>query len=93
MLQGSLEGYSNHKLGMEAHRKVVVRIYVNLFDLAGAYAKAGIVPEPRVVRDFVVAFNRELPFVEFVDVGDDKEAADHKIRGIQSKEFKANGSC
>lgn len=79
-LQANLEEYHKVLLGTQTHRKIVVRIYVNLHGLTGAYMKARIVTEPRTVRDFVIGFNRELPFVEIVDVGDDKEAADNKIR-------------
>lgn len=59
-----------------------MRIFANLSGLADAYVKARVVADIRIVRNFVVGFNREFPFVEIVDAGDDKEAADNKIKGI-----------
>lgn len=80
-LKGTLEAYGRESLGLQPHWKVVVRIYVNKTGLVKTYANANIVPRAQVVEDFIVGFNRELPFVEFIDAGPDKEASDNKIKG------------
>lgn len=68
-------------MAMQSHWKIVVRIYFNKTGLAQTYAGAKIVSSLKVMEDFIVGFNRELPFVEFIDAGPDKEAADNKIKG------------
>lgn len=37
------------------------------------------------MEDFIVGFNQEQPFLEFIDAGPDKEAADTKIKGEASR--------
>jgi hypothetical protein len=76
-----LAAHLNDKLGYQDNRKIIVRVYVNIFDLARVYARSRLVGQAQTVRDFYGAFNREFPFFEFVDVGGDKEAADKKITG------------
>ena len=80
-LYGHLKDYFRTSWDWKPHWKVSVRIFANLTGLVKAYYDAGVVTEARVVREFLVGFNRELPFFEFIDAGSDKEAADNKIKG------------
>lgn len=80
-LKGTLEAYGRESLGLQPHWNVIVRIYVNKTGLVKTYKDANIVPKAQVVENFIIGFNRELPFVELVDAGPDKEAADNKIKG------------
>jgi len=52
--------------------------------LLGIYANSDTVNDERLVEQFIVGFNRELPLFEFVDAGADKEAADNKIKGTST---------
>lgn len=49
--------------------------------LAETYRKSGVVSDEATFRAFIKAFNKERMLYEFVDAGDDKEAADRKIQG------------
>ena len=80
-LNSALNVHLNEKLGYQDNRKTIVRVYVDISDLARTYAKSRLVGQAQTVGDFYGAFNREFPFFEFVDVGGDKEAADKKITG------------
>ena len=68
----------------QPHWKIVVRIYANMRGLLGIYANSDTVNDERLVEQFIVGFNRELPLFEFVDAGADKEAADNKIKGTST---------
>ncbi|KAF2722286.1 hypothetical protein K431DRAFT_283985 [Polychaeton citri CBS 116435] len=62
----------------ESSWKLIVRIFVNMEGFVQAYQTYG-VAQCSTVRDFVKGFNRERVFFEFIDAGDDKEAADGRI--------------
>lgn len=64
---------------------MINRVYFNKSGFVKTYVDAKIVQNAQVVEDFIVGFNRELPFVEFIDAGPDKEAADTKIKGKASR--------
>lgn len=82
LLQDRLRDYFKVVCSFKAHWQVVVRIFANFSGLAKTYYDAGVVPETRTVREFLIGFNRELPLSKFIDAGSDKEAADRKIQGI-----------
>ncbi|KAM0717569.1 hypothetical protein Q7P37_007421 [Cladosporium fusiforme] len=83
-LNCALEAYGRSSFGLQTHWEIVVRIYFNRTGLIKTYADANIVERGQVMEDFIVGFNRELPFIEFIDAGPDKEAADTKIKGDTS---------
>jgi hypothetical protein len=60
---------------------ILVRVYANLHGLSKTYTEARIVPNSKVLLDFVQTFNKSHDLVEIVDAGNDKEAADSKIKG------------
>ena len=60
--------------------KILIRMYANLQGLAKTYVDARIIPNSRVLLDFVQAFNKSHDVVEIIDAGNDKEAADSKIK-------------
>lgn len=61
--------------------KILIRVYANLQGLSKTYSDARIIPNSKVFLDFVQTFNKTHDLVEIVDAGNDKEAADSKIKG------------
>lgn len=59
----------------------MVRIYANLEGLLKKYAYIGFTEEERALRLFVTGFTQSQPLFDFVDAGQGKERADHKIKG------------
>nr|POF13884.1 hypothetical protein CFP56_02908 [Quercus suber] len=80
LLDNHLKEYLRDVCGLKHHWQVVVRIFANFSGLTKTYCDAGVVSEPRIFREFLVAFNREFPLFEFIDAGGDKEAADNKLQ-------------
>lgn len=80
-LIAGLEAYGRRSLNSHSSWKMIVRVYFNKTGLVKTYVDANIVPDAQVVEDFIVGFNQEQPFLEFIDAGPDKEAADTKIKG------------
>lgn len=61
----------------------MVRIYANVLGLSKSLARAGLVGhEARSMAAFTSSFTRSEDLFDFVDAGDKKEGADHKIRGL-----------
>ena len=61
----------------------MVRIYANLLGLSKTLAQAGLVGrEARSLAQFTSSFTRSEDLFDYVDAGDKKEGADHKIRGV-----------
>lgn len=61
--------------------QIVVRIYANMEGLSKTYRDAKILFSPSQLDLFVRGFNKSHPLCDFVDAGNDKEAADSKIKG------------
>ncbi|KAL8961266.1 MAG: hypothetical protein Q9183_005333, partial [Haloplaca sp. 2 TL-2023] len=62
------------------HWKIIIRIYANLEGLLKKYAYIGFIEQERSLRQFVWGLTQSQPLFDFVDVGQGKERADHKIR-------------
>lgn len=60
---------------------MIARVYINKTGFVKTYVDANIAQRAQVVENFIVGFNSVQPFVEFIDAGPDKEAADTKIKG------------
>lgn len=61
----------------------MIRIYANLLGLSKALARAGLAGnEARSFAGFASSFTRSQDLADYIDAGDKKEAADHKIRGM-----------
>jgi hypothetical protein len=61
--------------------QIEVRIYANMEGLSKTYRNAKILPGPSELDLFVRGFNKSHPLCDFVHAGNDKEAADSKIKG------------
>lgn len=61
--------------------EIVVRIYANIEGLNKTYRDTKILSSPSQFDMFVRGFNKSHPLCDFVDAGNDKEAADSKIKG------------
>ncbi|KAH7323783.1 hypothetical protein BKA65DRAFT_511461 [Rhexocercosporidium sp. MPI-PUGE-AT-0058] len=59
---------------------IVVKAYANLTGLAYHFKKENKVYNLQDVSQFWAGFSQRYPFIDFVDVGSGKEAADNKIR-------------
>lgn len=64
--------------------EIVVHIYVNMDKLAEAYRMAGVISREAIFREFVKGFNAERRLFEYVDAGNDKEAADRKVQSTSA---------
>lgn len=60
---------------------IIVKAYANLQRLGNHFAKGNKVASPQDVTAFWAGFSQRNPYIDFVDVGSGKEAADNKIRG------------
>jgi hypothetical protein len=71
----NLDGVSQHD------PQIVVRIYANMEGLSKTYRDAKVLSDLSQLDLFVRGFNKSHPLCDFVDAGNDKEAADSKIKG------------
>lgn len=62
--------------------KLRVWVFLNQRGLESALAKRGMDEASTNLRDFMSGFNSSSSMFAMIDVGDSKEAADHKLRGI-----------
>ncbi|KAL8669815.1 MAG: hypothetical protein Q9224_007714 [Gallowayella concinna] len=62
--------------------KIIVRIYANLEGLLKKYTYIDFVDEKKALRQFVAGFTQSQPLFDFIDAGQGKERADHKIKGL-----------
>ncbi|KAL8801664.1 MAG: hypothetical protein Q9182_004301 [Xanthomendoza sp. 2 TL-2023] len=60
--------------------KIMVRIYANLEGLLRKYTYIDFVEEKTALRQFVAGFTQSQPLFDFIDAGQGKERADHKIK-------------
>ncbi|KAL8810438.1 MAG: hypothetical protein Q9223_007757 [Gallowayella weberi] len=60
--------------------KIMVRIYANLEGLLKKYTYINFVEEKKALLQFVVGFTQIQPLFDFIDAGQGKERADHKIK-------------
>ncbi|KAL8704523.1 MAG: hypothetical protein Q9201_002333 [Fulgogasparrea decipioides] len=60
--------------------KIIVRVYANIEGLLKKYAYIGFGEEEKALRQFVAGFTQSQPLFDFVDAGQGKERADHKVK-------------
>lgn len=61
--------------------KIVIKVYANLRGLTKTYTTNSIVPHTAAFHEFLLGFNKAHPLCDFIDAGNQKEAADTKIKG------------
>lgn len=71
---------------------VVVQVVLNLQGLANKLQACGIISSPNQITAFGRAFGLAQPLFSFIDVGEGKERADHKIRETL-RVFLPNAQC
>lgn len=59
-------------------------VYLNRLGLAHALHSNDLIPNKFDLDDFIVGFNQASPLISIMDVGNGKEAADAKLKGIVS---------
>lgn len=86
ILSDYIKDYVQSYLGSRADQcRIMVRIYANVLGLSKSLARAGLVGnEARSLSHFTSSFTRSEDLFDYVDAGDKKEGADHKIRGDSS---------
>jgi hypothetical protein len=82
ILRTSAETYAREQMPeLVGELKIVARMYANVRGLAETCARAGLVPRPEVIEDFVRGFTGGDILFDFVDVGPGKDRADEKVSG------------
>jgi hypothetical protein len=82
MLEDSVNRYVHELIqDLPVSVKIVARLYANVEGLSETCYKAGIVPSPQLMKDFVKGFTQGRTLFDFVDVGSGKDRADEKIIG------------
>lgn len=82
-LRGLDDGTDSAYAGANEWR-VMVRVYANFSGLSTALTRVGIHKSANDLIIFSSGFTRGQPLFDFVNAGDEKEGADHKIRGKES---------
>ncbi|KAL8993667.1 MAG: hypothetical protein Q9169_006178 [Polycauliona sp. 2 TL-2023] len=72
--------------------KIIVRVYANIEGLLKKFAYIGFAEEEKAMRQFVAGFTQSQPLFDFIDAGQGKERADHKIKE-QLSLFANNVQC
>lgn len=60
---------------------IMVQVYLSLDKLGIKLAQVGLLHSPQDIRTFAQRFSVNQPLFSFIDVGQGKERADHKIKG------------
>lgn len=68
--------------GNSGNWPIMVQIYLSLEKLAVKLASVGLLRSPSELRAFAQRFSLNQPLFSIIDVGQGKEKADHKIRGL-----------
>ncbi|KAK1143573.1 hypothetical protein N8T08_006183 [Aspergillus melleus] len=86
LLSDSIREQLQDRLGSQADQcRIMVRIYSNVLGLSKSLARIGLLGnEARSLSPFAASFTRSQDLFDYVDAGDKKEGADHKIRGYLS---------
>jgi hypothetical protein len=71
---------------------IMVQIYLSLEKLAQKLASVNLLRSPQELRAFAQRFSVNQPLFSIIDVGQGKERADHKIKGIGRVETLSNKS-
>jgi hypothetical protein len=61
--------------------KIVARVYANMYGMRGHLSRSGCPRSAASLPKFAVGFSQRSGLFDFIDVGTEKEAADHKIKG------------
>ncbi|RMZ78169.1 hypothetical protein DV738_g4086, partial [Chaetothyriales sp. CBS 135597] len=79
-LRQSVFDYLRGKPFFQHDFKIIIKVYVNLQGLCRPYVENKIVPSYTTLYYFVQGFNKTNDYVEMVDAGNLKEAADTKVK-------------
>ncbi|QIW98340.1 hypothetical protein AMS68_003858 [Peltaster fructicola] len=79
-LQQALKDLMIGSLELGSDTTVLVNIFHNATGFKKTYRDAGIADEA-TVSDFLRSFNAQLPTIEYIDAGEDSQAADNKMNG------------
>ncbi|EXJ92478.1 hypothetical protein A1O3_01029 [Capronia epimyces CBS 606.96] len=79
-LRKAVYEYFKTKTGFHLDTKIVIHVFANIAGLSKIYQEARILPDPVVLRQFLQGFNKQHALCHFIDAGDDKEAADNKVK-------------
>jgi hypothetical protein len=95
-LRLEIKNYVASKVDNTGDFDVIVNIYLNLTGLATKLTLCGIIEKPNDLRVWMNAFSINQSLFNFIDVGDGKERADHKLKGtfviIQLHDYRTKGN-
>lgn len=89
-LRNAVYKYFQPKPNFLLDTKIIIHIFANIAGMAKTYQDSKILSDPVVLRQFLQGFNREHALSHFIDAGDDKEAADSKVKGLSLGNFRAS---
>ena len=83
-LRTEAQRYLGKEFESSSDCRVVVKAYANVEGLAQFLVKEGKLHSTAEFRSFVKEFTNRHPLCDFVDVGQGKELADHKVKGEEA---------
>ncbi|RMZ82924.1 hypothetical protein DV737_g1842, partial [Chaetothyriales sp. CBS 132003] len=91
-LRQSVFDYLKDKPFFQHDFKIIIKVYANLQGLCRPYLENKIIPSYPTMYHFVQGFNKTSDYVEMIDAGNLKEAADTKVKATLSL-FHRNLHC
>ncbi|RMZ90855.1 hypothetical protein DV736_g1889, partial [Chaetothyriales sp. CBS 134916] len=79
-LRQSIFDYLKDKPFFQHDFKIIIKVYANLQGLCRLYLENKIIPNYSALYHFVQGFNKTSDYVEMIDAGNLKEAADTKVK-------------
>ncbi|KEF50822.1 uncharacterized protein A1O9_13128, partial [Exophiala aquamarina CBS 119918] len=80
-LRKAVYDYLEPKPDFLPNTKIIIHIFANVARMIKTYQESRTVTDPAILPQFLQGFNREHALSCFIDAGDDKEAADSKVKG------------
>jgi hypothetical protein len=80
-LRRAVYEYFEPKPDFSPNTKIIIHIFANIAGMMKTYLESRILTDPGIFRQFLQGFNRGHALSHFIDAGDDKEAADRKVKG------------
>jgi len=87
-LRAAVQDYhKNNNANYHPDDRIVIRVFSNSRGLSRTYKAAKIIPDEVVFELFMTGFSKSHPLSDFIDAGNQKEAADSKMKGMLSPRF------
>lgn len=80
-LKAKIYTFLKSKGTFQPHWKILVKLYANITELGQTYVRYGLLRDFSTWIEFIQAFNKEDPLFEYIDAGNDSQAADSCVKG------------